>query len=82
MDDLTKYRLDEAEKRADKAELRFDRIDQALTDIKIELAGLRGSTATRGTVWGAMATVVGLGLGLLGGIVAILTDLQAFPHPH
>ena len=61
---------------------RFDRIDQALTDIKVELAAFRGSTATRGTVWGAVATVVGAGLGLLGVIVAILTYLQAFPHPH
>jgi hypothetical protein len=29
-----------------------------------------------------VATVVGAGLGLLGVIVAILTYLQAFPHPH
>ena len=82
MDDLTNYRLDEADKRAERAEMRFDRIDQALTDIKVELAAFRGSTATRGTVWGAVATVVGAGLGLLGVIVAILTYLQAFPHPH
>ncbi len=82
MDDLTHYRLDEADKRADKAEARFDRIDAALTDIKIELTSLKGSTATRGTVWGAVATVVAAGLGLLGVIVAILTYLQVFPHPH
>ena len=82
MDDLTSYRLDEADKRAERVEMRFDRIDQALTDIKVELAAFRGSTATRGTVWGAVATVVGAGLGLLGVIVAILTYLQAFPHPH
>jgi hypothetical protein len=29
-----------------------------------------------------MATVMGLGLGLLGVMVAVLTYLQAFPHPH
>jgi hypothetical protein len=78
MDDLTNYRLDEADKRADKAEARFDRIDAALADIKVQLA----RTATRGELYGAIATMIGAGLGLLGVIVAILTYLQAFPHPH
>jgi hypothetical protein len=82
MDDLTSYRLDEADKRAERTESRFDRIDAALLDIKLELSALKGSTATRGTVWGALATSVGAGLGLLGVIVAILTYLQAFPRPH
>lgn len=78
MHDLTSYRLDEADKRADKAEVRFDRIDAALTDIKLQLA----KTATRGELYGAVATMIGAGLGLLGVIVAILTYIQVFPHPH
>ena len=82
MDDLIAHRLDELDRWTDRADARFDRIDQALTDIKVELAGLRGSTATRGTVWGAVATVLGGGLGVLGVMVAILTYLQAFPRPH
>ena len=91
MDDLTNYRLDEADKRADKAEARFDRIDSTLREVngtlhelKSELRSMRerlAVTATQDMVWGAMATVVGLGLGLLGVFVAILTYLQAFPHP-
>jgi hypothetical protein len=78
MDDLTNYRLDEADKRADRSEARFDRIDAALTDIKLQLA----KTATRGELYGALATMIGAGLGLLGVMVAILTYLQVFPHPH
>jgi hypothetical protein len=78
MDDLTNYRLDEADKRAERAEVRFDRIDAALADIKVQLA----RTATRGELYGAIATMIGAGLGSLGVIVAILTYLQAFPHPH
>ena len=80
MDDLTNHRLDEADKRADKADARFDRIDAALMDIK--LTALKGSAATRGELWGAVATMIGAGLGLLGVIVAILTYLQVFPRPH
>jgi hypothetical protein len=78
MDDLTNYRLDEADKRVDRAEARFDRIDAALMDIKLQLA----KTATRGELYGAVATMIGAGLGLLGVIVAILTYLQVFPHAH
>ena len=78
MDDLTSYRLDEADKRADRSEVRFDRIDAALMDIKVQLV----KTATRGELYGAIATTIGAGLGLLGVIVAILTYLQVFPHPH
>ena len=77
MDDLIANRLDELDRRTERTDARFDRIDQALTDIKVQLA----RTATRGELWGAMATVLGGGLGLLGVIVAILTYLQAFPHP-
>jgi hypothetical protein len=78
MDDVTKYRLDQYEKRADAADARMGRVEDKLTDISVKLSAL----ATRGTVWGAVATVIGGGLGLLGVIVAILTYLQAFPHPH
>jgi hypothetical protein len=78
MDDLTNYRLDEADKRADRAEGRFDRIDAALMDIKLQLA----KTATRGELYGAIATMIGAGLGLLGVIVAILAYLQVLPRPH
>ena len=78
MDDLTNYRLDEADKRAGRVDARFDRIDAALMDIKIQLA----KTATSGELYGALATSIGAGLGLLGVIVAILTYLQVFPHPH
>jgi hypothetical protein len=47
-------------------------------DIKLQLA----KTATRGELYGALATMIAAGLGLLGVIVAILTYLQVFPHPH
>ena len=66
-------------------EARFDRLDGTLQELKTDLGFMRARlavTATQNTVWGAMATVVGLGLGMLGVVVAILTYLQAFPHPH
>lgn len=77
MTDVTQYRLDQYEKRADAADARMQRVEDKLSQINEKLSGL----ATRATVWGAVATVVGAGLGLLGVIVAILTYLQAFPHP-
>ena len=40
-------------------------------------------TATQNTVWGAMATVDrSLASDCSGVMVAILTYLQVFPHPH
>jgi hypothetical protein len=38
MDDLVNFRLDAAEKRAVRTDVRFDRIDVALMDIKVQLA--------------------------------------------
>jgi hypothetical protein len=50
--------------------------------LREQIAALSASAATRTGVWGAVVTGLVGGLGLLGVMVAILTYLQAFPHPH
>ena len=54
------------------------RVEQLLTDIRIELAK-KPSTAT---LWGILATTVGIAAAMIGVFVGVLTYLQAFHLPH
>jgi hypothetical protein len=67
--DLTTYRLDQFEKRADAADARMARVEDKLTTIQVTLAGLATKDAIRN--WGltvvaiVLATGIGLGAVLL-----------------
>jgi cytidylate kinase len=72
------YRMAAFEKRADAADARMQRVETLLTDIRLELAK-KPSTAT---LWGILATTVGIAAAMIGVFVGILTYLQAFHTSH
>jgi hypothetical protein len=76
MSDLTTYRLDQYEKRADAADARMIRVESLLTDIRVDLA----KKPTVGGLWGMVATTLGIAIAMIGVFIGILTYLQAF-HP-
>jgi hypothetical protein len=78
MSDVADYRLAAFEKRAEAADARMQRIETLITDIRLELAK-KPSTAT---LWGILATTVGIAAGMIGVFVGILTYLQAFHLQH
>jgi hypothetical protein len=77
--DLTTYRLDQYEKRADAADARMIRVECLLTDIRVDLA----KKPTVGGLWGMVATTtLGIAIAMIGVFVGVLTCLQAFHPPH
>jgi hypothetical protein len=66
--DITSYRLDQFEKRADLADARLVRIEDKLTDIQVTLADV----ATKDSIqnWGlatiAIVVATGVGIGAMG----------------
>lgn len=71
MDEITNYRLEQFEKRADAADARMARVEQKLNAIELSLASLAGSVATKDTIrnWGlavaAVVVVTGAGVGAM-----------------
>jgi len=69
--DVTQYRLDQYEKRADAADARMARIEDKLTEIQVTLATVASTVATRDTVrnWGLVVVGAILATGLsIGGL--------------
>jgi len=62
--DLTTYRLDQAEKRDEAADVRMGRIESQLTQIQIMLAGLATKDSIRNWGIGVIAIVVATAIGL------------------
>jgi hypothetical protein len=79
--DLTTYRLDQAEKRAEISDARMERIEAQLTQIQVALAGLATKDSIRN--WGiavvaiVVATAVGLGALLMQSSSNQLSAFQA-----
>lgn len=73
MSDVTTYRLDAYERRADAADARMQRIEALLTDIRLELGRKPSVTA----LWGMIATTVWIAAAMIGVFVGVLTYLQA-----
>jgi hypothetical protein len=67
MSDVTTYRLDAYEKRADAADARMRRVEQLLTDIRTELAKKPSTTM----LWGILATTVGIAAAMIGVFVSV-----------
>jgi hypothetical protein len=64
MDQLTDYRLDQSEKRAEAADARMARMEQQLTQIQISLAGLATKDGLRNWGMTVIAIVVATGIGV------------------
>jgi len=63
MDQLTDYRLDQADKRAEAADARMARIEQQLTQIQVTMAGLATRDGLRNWGMTVIAIVVATGIG-------------------
>lgn len=77
--DITEYRLNQFEKRAEQSDARMGRIEEKLTDIQIALAGL----ATRDTIrnWGIAVVGVVIATGIAMGAIMLQStgnQLSAF----
>ena len=77
MSDITSYRLDQYEKRADAADARMARVEALLTDIRVDLA----KKPTVAGLWGMVAATLGVATAMIGVFVGVLTYLQAFHSP-
>ncbi len=69
--DVTQYRLDQYEKRADAADARLARIEDKLTEIQLSLVGVTATVATKDSVrnWGLVVVGAILATGLsVGGL--------------
>jgi hypothetical protein len=64
MDQLTDYRLDQSEKRAEAADARMARIEAQLTQIQVSIAGLATKDSVRNWGMTVIAIVVATGLGV------------------
>jgi hypothetical protein len=62
--DLTNYRLDQFEKRADAADTRMARVEDKLTAIQVTLAGLATKDAIRNWGLAVVAIVLATGIGV------------------
>jgi hypothetical protein len=79
MSDVTTYRLDAYEKRADTADARMQRIEakidtviEHLTDMRVELSGLRGRVEMMPSTWQMLIAIVGGQVGLAGLMAAVV----------
>jgi hypothetical protein len=77
MSDVTVYRPDQYEKRADAADARMARVEALLTDIRVDLA----KKPTVAGLWGMVAATLGVATAMIGVFVGVLTYLQAFHAP-
>jgi hypothetical protein len=62
--DLTTYRLDQAEKRAEAADVRMARVEDKLTEIQVTLAGLATKDSIRNWGFGLTAIILATGVGV------------------
>lgn len=76
MSDVTTYRLDAYEKRADVADARMERIEALLMEMRMEMRVGFARLPSKTTLWGMIATVVGIAAALISVFVGVLTYLQ------
>lgn len=77
MSDITAYRLDQYEKRAEAADARMARVEALLNDIRVDLA----KKPTVAGLWGMVAATLGVAVAMIGVFVGVLTYLQALHSP-